>query len=57
LTGSELNKILRGLLGDIVDYRKGSITAHSFRSGLASLMAEKGMSDEEDGVQELLNDT
>jgi integrase len=47
LTGSELNKILRGLLGDIVDYRKGSITAHSFRSGLASLMAEKGMSDED----------
>jgi hypothetical protein len=47
LTGSELNKLLKGLLGDLVDYRKGSITAHSFRSGLASLMAEKGMSDED----------
>jgi hypothetical protein len=47
LTGSELNKMLKELLGDLVDYRKGSITAHSFRSGLASLMAEKGMSDED----------
>jgi integrase len=47
LTGSELNKLLKRLLSDLVDYRKGSITAHSFRSGLASLMAEKGMSDED----------
>lgn len=47
LTGRELNKLLKGLLKDIVDYRRGSITAHSFRSGLASLMAEKGMSDED----------
>jgi hypothetical protein len=47
LTGRELNKMLKELLGDLVDYRKGSITAHSFRSGLASLMAEKGMSDED----------
>jgi hypothetical protein len=62
LTGRELNKVLKGLLGDLVDYRKGSITAHSFRSGLASLMAEKGMSMKisrllEDGVQERLNGT
>lgn len=47
LTGSKLNVILKLVLGDLVDYSKGSITAHSFRSGLASLMAEKGMSDQE----------
>jgi integrase len=47
LTGSKLNKMLRKLLAHIIDYRKGSISTHSFRSGLASLMAEKGMTDTE----------
>jgi integrase len=47
LTGQNLNNILKMVLKEVVDYRRGSITSHSFRSGLASLMAEKGMSDEE----------
>lgn len=47
LTGTKLNKILRDILGDLIDYKKGSITTHSFRSGLASLMAEKSMTDAE----------
>lgn len=47
LTGNKLNKILKEILGDLIDYKKGSISTHSFRSGLASLMAEKGMTDEE----------
>lgn len=47
LTGGKLNKILKHLLQDVIDYRLGSICTHSFRSGLASLMAEKGLTDEE----------
>lgn len=47
LTGAKLNRILKSLLGTIIDYKRGSISTHSFRSGLASLMAQKGLSDEE----------
>lgn len=47
LTGAKLNRILRTLLASIVDYKKGCISTHSFRSGLASLMGEKGMTDDE----------
>ena len=38
------NKDLKLLLGEYIVY--GRITAHSFRSGLASLMAQAGYADE-----------
>ena len=47
LTGNKFNKTLRELLADNVDYEKGKITTHSFRSGVVSMMAQKGYSDEE----------
>lgn len=46
-TGQRMNSTLKLLLEDIIDYKKGSISTHSFRSGLASLMGELGMSDED----------
>ena len=39
------NDILKKLLGGHVEY--GKITCHSFRCGLASLLAENGFTDEE----------
>jgi hypothetical protein len=47
LTGRKLNSYIRLLLGGSVDYQKGKITSHSFRSGIASLLGSKGFSDEE----------
>ena len=46
-TGSRLNKLLRDLLSPHIDYKKGKITAHSFRSGLPSMMNELGYTDEQ----------
>jgi len=40
LTKDWLNDILRSLLGDLVDYNKDSISGHSFRAGLPSLIAK-----------------
>ena len=44
-TGKEFNRDLRQLLSPYVNYQKGTISSHSFRSGLASLMATLGYSD------------
>ena len=46
-TGKEFNKDLRKLLGKHLDYKKGKILSHSFRSGLATMMAKNGYSDDE----------
>ena len=37
----------RSLLADVVDYRKGKLLSHSFRSGMATAMARAGFSQEE----------
>ena len=47
LTGRRLNSILRNLLQPHIDYSKGQITAHSFRSGVPSLLANLGHGDED----------
>jgi hypothetical protein len=47
LTGRRFNVLLKQLLEPHVDYSKGQITAHSFRSGVPSLMGALGHSEEE----------
>ena len=47
LTGRALNKILRNLLNDHIDYDRGSVTTHSFRSGVPSLLGAAGFSNED----------
>jgi hypothetical protein len=47
LTGRRLNKIVKGLLEVHIDYRKGKVSSHSFRAGMASLLAEKGFEEDE----------
>ena len=46
-TGKDFNKDLRLLLAEHVNYNKGTISSHSFRSGLASLMATLGYQDQD----------
>ena len=46
-TGKEFNADLKKLLSKHLDYNKGKILSHSFRSGLATMMAQCGYSDEE----------
>ena len=46
-TGRTFNKDLRTLLEGEVDYGKCPITAHSFRRGLATFMAQNGYEDSE----------
>ena len=46
-TGKEFNIDLKKLLGKHLDYNKGKILSHSFRSGLATMMAKCGYSDED----------
>ena len=46
-TGKEFNKDLKKLLGKLLDYNKGKILSYSFRSGLATMMAKCGYSDED----------
>ena len=46
-TGNEFNKDLKSLLGKHLDYNKHKILAHSFRAGLATVMAQNGYSDSE----------
>ena len=41
-TGKEFNKDLKLMLSDYVNYEKGTISSHSFRAGLATLMASLG---------------
>ena len=38
-TGAMFNRDLKILLEGVVDYAKGNVTAHSFRSGLATFMS------------------
>lgn len=47
LTGAKFNKYLRLFLGKYLDYKKGSISSHSFRAGLTSLVAKLGFTEEE----------
>ena len=47
LTGRRFNEVIRSLLSRHVDYSKGSITSHSFRSGIPSLLGSLGHSNEE----------
>ena len=47
LTGRAFNKHLRVLLSKHVDYKEGSITSHSFRAGIATLMGQLGYSDDQ----------
>jgi hypothetical protein len=44
LTGNKLNKVLTELLADKLAQASGKITTHSFRSGIASMIAQKGFS-------------
>ena len=44
-TGKKLNKVLKKLLSPYVDYSKGKVTSHSYRAGLATMMAKCGYSD------------
>jgi hypothetical protein len=46
-TGRDFNKDLRLMMSQHVDYNKGTISSHSFRGGLASLMASLGYPDHE----------
>ena len=46
-TGKDFNEDLRKLLAKHLDYKKGKILSHSFRSGLATMMAKNGYSDDE----------
>lgn len=45
LTGRSFNKMLKLMLGKHLNYQNGSITSHSFRSGLATLMGQLGFPD------------
>lgn len=46
-TGKDFNVDLRSLLSKHLDYNKKKILAHSFRAGLATVMAKNGYSDSE----------
>ena len=46
-SGNEFNADLKSLLRKHLDYNKNKILAHSFRAGLATLMAKNGYSDSE----------
>ena len=45
--GTAFNHDLKRFLGDMAKDMKGSVTSHSFRSGIATSMALAGYSDEE----------
>jgi hypothetical protein len=47
LTGKRFNAVLKELLETHIDYSKGQITAHSFRSGVPSLLGTLGFSDDD----------
>ena len=46
-TGKDFNADLRSLLEKHINYNKRKILAHSFRAGLATVMAKNGYSDSE----------
>ena len=45
LTGAKFNQYLKSFLGKYLDYKKGSISSHSFRAGLTSLIAKLGFTE------------
>ena len=47
LTGNQFNKDIKSLLGTVINYDENKYLSHSFRAGLASMMAAAGYSDEE----------
>lgn len=47
LTGRKLNSLLKCMLKDHICFSAGTVTAHSFRIGLASELAARGLSDDE----------
>lgn len=47
LTGRRFNKYLKSLLKEHIDYKKGSISSHSFRAGIATIMGQLGYADQE----------
>ena len=47
MTGHKMNEILKELLTPHLGTGKGKITTHSFRAGIATLLAGKGFDDEE----------
>jgi hypothetical protein len=47
LTGNKMNKLMRLLLGPYTDSSLGTFCGHSFRIGLASMLANAGLPDEE----------
>ena len=47
MSGANFNQILKSLLGPYIDYDKKSFLSHSFRAGMASMMAAAGYRDDE----------
>ena len=47
MTGKHMNSVLKDLLKDHVDYKRGKITGHSFRSGVPSILGAAGYTEEE----------
>ena len=47
MTGKQFNKDIKSVLGKIINYDENKYLSHSFRAGLASMMAASGYSDEE----------
>ena len=46
-TGKSFNNELKAMLGQFIDYNKRKVLSHSFRAGMASMMALAGYRDEE----------
>lgn len=47
MTGSQFNKDIKSVLGKVINYDENKYLSHSFRAGLASMMAASGYNDEE----------
>ena len=51
LTPAEFNTCLKELLSDKVNYTEGIVASHSFRAGIASVMAKLGYKDNDIQIQ------
>ena len=47
MTGKQFNKDIKSVLGKVINYDENRYLSHSFRAGLASMMAASGYSDVE----------
>ena len=47
MTGRKVNTLLKTLLREFACFENGTISSHSFRSGIVSILGSKGFSDEE----------